>query len=145
MDGVIVGAGLSGLTAGSYLAKSGHQVTVFEQYWRPGGVTAPFERDGYRWDLGQLLIEGLGSDEPLGLMREELDVADSIHVIWDDRGYVLLDFAVTKPKQYSGTQWRMALLKEIFPDEAAGLDRYWSDYVRFTSLMTVARRIAAAI
>jgi phytoene dehydrogenase-like protein len=32
MNGVIIGAGLSGLTASSYLAKAGHQVTVYEQY-----------------------------------------------------------------------------------------------------------------
>jgi all-trans-retinol 13,14-reductase len=144
MNVVIIGAGVSGLTAGSHLAKAGHQVTVFEQYRRPGGVTAPFERDGYRWDLGQLLIEGLGPDEPLGLILEELGVADRINAIVDDRGYVFPDFEVVKPTEYGGTQWRIALLKEIFPEESTGLDRYWTDYVRFTSLMTAARRMDRA-
>lgn len=34
----IIGAGPAGLTAGHYLAKSGHQVTVFERLDRPGGM-----------------------------------------------------------------------------------------------------------
>jgi hypothetical protein len=46
------------------------------------------------------LIEGLGSEEPLGLILDELDVADGINVIRDDRGYLFPDFAVTKPREY---------------------------------------------
>ena len=34
----VVGAGPAGLTAAYYLAKSGHQVTVFERLERPGGM-----------------------------------------------------------------------------------------------------------
>lgn len=144
MKVAIIGAGLSGLTAGAVLARAGHHVTVFEQYHRPGGVAAPLERDGYRWDLGQLLIEGLGPDEPLGMIMDELGIASSVQVRVEDRGYVFPDFAVKKPVEYGGVKWRMAQLKEIFPDDADGLDRYWTDYVRFTSVMTLARRMDSA-
>ena len=36
----IVGAGPAGLTAGGELAKSGHQITIFEAFHAPGGVLA---------------------------------------------------------------------------------------------------------
>jgi phytoene dehydrogenase-like protein len=63
MKVAVVGSGLSGLTAGAYLAQAAHTVTVFEQFDRPGGVTAPYERDGFHWDLGQLMVEGLAPEE----------------------------------------------------------------------------------
>ena len=106
------------------LEEAGHKVTVFEQYHRPGGVTAPYERQGYRWDLGQLLIEGLGPDEPLGRILAELGVAGQVPVRVEDRGYVFPDFRLDKPASYQGPRWRIERLKELFPREAAGLDRY---------------------
>jgi len=144
MNVVVIGSGLSGLTAAAYLAQAGHQVAVFEQDHRPGGVTAPFEADGYRWDLGQLLIEGRGPDKPLGLILAELGIADQVRVRVEDRGCVFPDFALLKPDTYQGPTWRMEQLKELFPAERAGLDRYWADYVRLTRAMTLARRMERA-
>ena len=141
MDVAIIGSGLAGLTAGAYLAQSGHRVAVFEQYHRPGGVTAPFERDGYRWDLGQLLIEGLGDGEPLGAILADLSLTEKVGVRTEDRGYVFPDFRLDKPEEYGGVLWRIERLKELFPEDAAGLDQYWAGYVRFTSVMTLARRL----
>ena len=140
----IIGSGVAGLTAGAFLAQQGHQVTLFEQYHRAGGVTAPYRRQGYTWDLGQLLVEGLGPDEPLGGVLAELGLTEQVPVQIEDRGYVFPDFALTKPEQYQGVEWRIRRLKEIFPEEAAGLDRYWADYKRFVSVMTFARRIEAS-
>jgi phytoene dehydrogenase-like protein len=144
MKAVIVGSGLSGLTTGAKLAQEGHSVTIFEQFERPGGVTAPLEQDGFKWDLGQLLVEGLGPDEPTGEILAEFGVADKIKIIKDDRGYVFPDFAVAQPKEYGGVKWRIELLKQIFPDDAAGLDKYWKYYLRFTKLMTIARQLGKA-
>ncbi|MBN1147547.1 MAG: NAD(P)/FAD-dependent oxidoreductase [Anaerolineales bacterium] len=140
----VIGSGVAGLTAAATLAQAGHQVTVFEQYPRAGGVTAPLEREGFKWDLGQLILEGLGPGEPLGLILEQLGVADKIHLRVEDRGYVFPDFELRKPEQYQGARWRIERLKQLFPQDAAGLDRYWRDYVRFAGLMTMARRMDRA-
>ena len=144
MKVVIIGSGISGLTAAAYLAKAGHEVTVFEHFDRAGGVTAPVERDGYKWDLGQLIIQGLGSDEPCGEVLADLGLTDTVKVVKDDRGYVFPDFDLKKPEQYAGVLWRINLLKEIFPDEKDGLDRYWKYYLRFTNAMTLARKMERA-
>ncbi len=56
----VIGSGMAGLTAGAYLARDGHRVTVYEQYPEPGGVTATITKDGFSWDLGPLLLEGFG-------------------------------------------------------------------------------------
>ena len=137
----IIGSGMAGLTTGARLAQAGHEVALFEQYHQVGGVTLPYERDGFRWDMGQLLVEGFGPDEPVGLILAELGVADKIRVRKDDRGYVFPDFELKKPTDYGGFRWRIERLQEIFPGEKKGLERYWEDYVRFTRLMTIGRRL----
>jgi phytoene dehydrogenase-like protein len=144
MNIVIIGSGLAGLTAGATLARAGHAVTVLEQAGHIGGVTAAFEQDGFRWELGQLLIEGLGPEEPVGAVLARLGVLGEIRAVKDDRGYVFPDFELRKPADFAGLRWRMERLLSQFPGEARGLDRYWRDYVRFTRLMTLARRMDRA-
>ncbi len=144
MKAVIIGSGISGLTAAAYLARAGHEVVVFEQFERAGGVTASFERDGYRWDLGQLIIQGLGPGEPGGDVLADLGVADKVKLLKDDRGYVFPDFELRKPEQYEGPLWRINRLKELFPDEKAALDTYWKYHLRVMCLMTLSRRLEKA-
>jgi all-trans-retinol 13,14-reductase len=137
----VIGSGMAGLTAAATLAQAGHTVTIFEQYERIGGVTAPLEKDGFHWDLGQLLVEGFGADEPVGKILADLHVLDRIRIRKDDRRYVFPDFTIDRPKTYSGPLWRMDLLKGLFPAEVHGLEHYWKDYLRFTRVMTCARRM----
>lgn len=144
MKAAVIGSGMSGLIAAAVLAQAGAAVTVFEQYQIPGGVTAPAMQDGFRWDLGQLVVEGLAPDETIGAILAELGVLERISVSKEDRGYVFPDFAVKKPQEYEGVQWRIALLKRLFPEDAAGLDRYWRDYLRFLKVMTIGRGLEKA-
>ena len=51
-DVVIVGAGLTGLTAGFYLSKSGKKVLLFETADRPGGVINSVREDGFLYETG---------------------------------------------------------------------------------------------
>ncbi|MBI9050406.1 MAG: NAD(P)/FAD-dependent oxidoreductase [Anaerolineaceae bacterium] len=140
MKAIIIGSGIAGLTAGAALSKAGHEVTIFEQYQRPGGVTTTIEKDGYKWDLGQLMLEGFGKDEPIGQILLELGIYDQVSSAVDQRGYVFPDFEIRTPETYAGPQWRMQLLKDQFPEEAKGLDKYWKDYLRFSKLMTFGRK-----
>ena len=136
MKAIIIGSGIAGLTAGATLAKAGYEVTIFEQYHQPGGVTATIEKDGHQWDLGQLMLEGFGKDEPIGQILDELGIYDQVSSKIDQRGYVFPDFEIRTPDEYGGPQWRINFLKEQFPEDSRGLDKYWKDYLRFTKLMT---------
>ncbi|MGE0601100.1 MAG: phytoene desaturase family protein [Dehalococcoidia bacterium] len=48
----IVGGGLAGLAAATYLGRAGHRVTVFERSDSLGGRAATTERDGYYHNMG---------------------------------------------------------------------------------------------
>lgn len=161
MHAIIIGSGMAGLTAGAALARAGHAVTVLEQNPEVGGVTAGYAARGYQWELGQLILEGFAPGEPCGQVLAGLGVKitvlepgnshlprsapqDGIIIRKDDRGYVFPDFEIRKPAEFGGVRWRMQRLAELFPAERAGLERYWRDYVRFTALLTAARRMEGA-
>lgn len=137
----VIGSGLAGLTAALTLVRAGREVEIYEQADIAGGVTRGLEQDGYRWDYGQLNCEGLGEVEPMGAALNELGILQKIKVIPDHREYVFPDFELRPPAQYAGPKWRIEVLKTLFPEEATGLEGYWKDYVRFTRLITLARRL----
>ncbi|GAB4218643.1 MAG: NAD(P)/FAD-dependent oxidoreductase [Candidatus Microgenomates bacterium] len=47
----ILGGGITGLTAGYYLAKQGHQVTIFEKENNFGGLASGFKKENWQWSL----------------------------------------------------------------------------------------------
>jgi phytoene dehydrogenase-like protein len=138
MKVVIIGSGISGLTAALYMLQDGHQVVVLEQYETPGGVTAAIRRDGYAWEQGQMLVEGFGPGEVVGTILSELGIFDQIETVRDDRAYRFPDFEICRPDQYAGPSWRIDHLKEIFPAERRNLDRYYRFYGRIMKLRALA-------
>lgn len=141
---IIIGSGMSGLTAAAYLARAGHQVTVFEQFHEIGGVTATLHKDGFGWDLGPLNLENFGPGEPAGEVLQELGVQDQVRLVRAARGMSFPDYELWKPAEYGGPYWRRERLKEIFPEEADGLDRYYQFYDRMLDLAALARRVEKA-
>lgn len=81
---LIVGAGLSGLTAAAYLSKAERPVLILEKTSSCGGLLNSFTRDGYVFDAGARSIENSGIIKPmlkeLGIQLELLDSPVSIGV-----------------------------------------------------------------
>ncbi|MFD9700971.1 phytoene desaturase family protein [Lentzea sp. NPDC059081] len=53
---VVVGAGLSGLSAALHLRGAGHEVTVLERHPHPGGLAGRLDIDGHRIDTGPTVL-----------------------------------------------------------------------------------------
>ena len=49
---IIIGAGLGGLSTGTYAQMNGYQCKIFEHGRHPGGVAAEWKRQGYTIDGG---------------------------------------------------------------------------------------------
>lgn len=60
-DAIVVGAGISGLTAAAYLAKASAHVLVCEQADQVGGLFSSCWRQGYLFDGGIKAVESAGS------------------------------------------------------------------------------------
>ena len=140
MKVVIIGSGMSGLTAGAYLAKAGCDVTIYEQFPTPGGVTATVTQDGYGWDIGPLLLEGFAPGDKGRSVLDELEVSDQVPAVHEDRGLSMPEFTLWPPEAYEGPYWRREHLKQLFPGESEHLDRYYRFYDRIMGMMSLARR-----
>lgn len=79
-DVVIIGAGISGLVAGNYLAKAGLKVLIAEQHYAVGGCCSYFKRGGFTFDCG---AHSLGSFRKGGQFQrifEELELVDKLKI-----------------------------------------------------------------
>lgn len=97
MNIVVIGAGVGGLTAGAWLLKQGHTVTVLEAHIYPGGCAGTFYHQGYRFDAGATLAGGFAPGGPHAALADELGLTwpvTPVNPAW-----------VTHLPEISVTQW----------------------------------------
>ena len=61
-DTIVIGLGISGLTAGAALARCGQRVLVLEQHSVAGGLTQTFQRHDWTFATGVHYVSGVGPD-----------------------------------------------------------------------------------
>ena len=89
-DAIIIGAGIGGLTCGSYLAKAGKKVLICEQQSKPGGCCTSFRRDEFTFEASIHWLSGLGKGKFIYKILEELEIQDKIEFIRFDPVYRLI-------------------------------------------------------
>lgn len=70
-DTIVVGAGIAGLTAATYLSREGRKVLLFEKNKECGGLVNSFVLDGFLFDAGVRALEDAGIIFP---MLEDLGI-----------------------------------------------------------------------
>ncbi len=73
-DAVIIGAGISGLVCGCYLAKAGMKVLIVEKNAKPGGYCTSFKKRGFTFDACAHSIGGLGKRGAVRQVLQELNI-----------------------------------------------------------------------
>lgn len=69
----IIGAGFTGLSAGYYLTKKGHNVTIFERDSVPGGLAIGFREKNWEWSLEKHYHHWFTNDESILALARELN------------------------------------------------------------------------
>jgi phytoene dehydrogenase-like protein len=128
---VIVGAGISGLTAGAYLLRGGHEVLILEKSPRCGGLVGSFQKEGFVFDTGPRafgnagilvpLLEDLGIELPLVKGRVSTGIGKEI-VHYDDRE-AIQGFAES--------------LKRLFPESTADIGKIEREIRGFRSIARI--------
>lgn len=97
---IIIGAGVSGLTAAVYARRSGFEVVVLEKAGTPGGVSTSWRRKGYTFEGGVHWLIGAREDLPLhAVWKETGALQENNPVYYKDPVYTLLDDAGQMPLQ----------------------------------------------
>jgi all-trans-retinol 13,14-reductase len=125
-DYIIIGSGIGGLTAATWLAKSGKKVVVLERHYVPGGFTHSFKRNnGFQWDVGVHYVGNMGKEDSLlGMFNFLTD--DKLE--WESMGdvYDVVYIGEKKFEFRAGKQNFRNQLIEYFPNEARAIDAYLS-------------------
>lgn len=89
---IIIGAGISGLTAAVYCQRSGLDTTIFERAGNPGGVSTSWKRKGYTFEGGIHWLIGSIPSNPLNdIWTETGALRDSNPVFFKDPVYSLME------------------------------------------------------
>lgn len=124
-DVIIIGAGLSGLSAGLRLSYYGKRVRIFERHRLPGGMNSYYLRSGVALDTG---LHALTNFAPAGqrgaplntllrqlrLRRENLDLCP--------QSFSLVDFPFGTLRLNNDFAAFAAQVAELFPAQAAGFN-----------------------
>jgi len=126
-DSVVVGSGPGGLVAAVALARAGQRVLVLEQHYLPGGWTHSFTLEGYRFSPGVHYIGDLDAGGSVRGMYEGLGLSSDLEFCeLNPDGFDHVLIAGERFDQPKGFQRWMQRLYRRFPEERAGIDRYFA-------------------
>jgi len=125
-DVVVIGAGLSGLTAASLLAKRGLRVAVIDNNYEPGGSCGIFKRNNVIFDQGAAMLYGFG-EKGFNAHRFVFNcLEEPIDVIKHDLLYCV-NFKGKRIKFWADVDMFAEELAQVFPDEKENIKRFYHD------------------
>ncbi len=125
-DVLIIGSGISSLTAATVLARQGKSVCILEKYRKPGGYMHCFNRYGHRFDTGAHYVGAASPGQPFHNLLTYLGVYDdSMFVELDRDGFDVMAFPSFEVKFKTGVENTIQSLTEIFPDEKEAIHKYF--------------------
>lgn len=132
---LIIGGGVSGMTTGIYLLKSGYDVEILEKNLMPGGACVGWERKGCYIDGCIHWLAGTNPDSPYYKMWHETHALEADTDLYFQDDFSVYDF----PDGKRLTVWadlkkfRKELL-ELAPEDKKEIDRFIRLIRRFRSI-----------
>ena len=124
LDHIIVGSGIGGLTAATWLAKAGKKVAVFERHYVPGGLTHTFKRkQGFEWDVG---VHYVGNMENGNYLQNLFNFISNNELEWESMGdvYDIVHIGSDSYEFKAGKDNFIAQMQSYFPEEKAVIQAY---------------------
>jgi C-3',4' desaturase CrtD len=73
-DCIIIGSGMGGMTAASYLSNAGHSTLVLEAAFSLGGCSSSYKRKGFVFESGATTLIGFDKHQPLRILEDDLGI-----------------------------------------------------------------------
>lgn len=122
-DAIVIGAGLSGLTAAAFLAQAGARVLVCEQAAQVGGLLNSFRRGGYQFDGGIKAVENSAVMMP---MLAQLGLLPRVQL--RPSPIALVTAGQVQPMRgFADVEAYFRSLEALFPGEERGLRNVLAD------------------
>lgn len=123
-DVVIIGAGISGLVCGCYLAKAGMNVLIAEQHHKPGGYCTSFKRQGFTFDAAAHSFGGFRKDGIVRKVITDLEIDKKITIKRFDPSDIIItpDYKVSFWNDVDKTYHD---LQKAFPDESNNIENFF--------------------
>lgn len=116
-DAVIIGAGMSGLVCGCYLAKAGMKVLIAEQHHMPGGYCTSFKRGPFTFDAAAHSFGGYREDGVVRKVLKDLDPDQRLKIKRFDPTDIVItpDYTITF---WSDLKKTIKEFQRVFPKES---------------------------
>lgn len=125
-DIIVIGAGISGLTAASLLAKRGLKVAVIDKSYNPGGSCGIFKRGQVVFDQGSAMLYGFG-EKGFNAHRFVFNcLEESIDIIKHDLLYCV-NFKGHRIRFWQDLGRFTDELGDVFPSERDNIKRFYKD------------------
>lgn len=129
----IIGGGVSGLSAGAFLAKQGMKVCVFEKNASVGGYASCFKRNGIIYDIS---LHSIGDLDKTGNLRNILETINFFNYVEFDRSlsnYTVID--ENKCVDYDGVSGFKELLSELYPENSLEIQNIINTFIEISNAM----------
>lgn len=125
-DVIIIGSGISGLTAASLLAKRKLKVCVIEAQYKPGGSCGIFKRNDVVFEQGAAMIYGFNARgfSPHRFVFNALE--ESIDIIKHDELYAI-NFGEHRIVFHQDIDMFIEELAKVFPKEKENFKRFYKE------------------
>jgi prolycopene isomerase len=128
-DVIVIGGGLSGLTAASLLAKKGLQVGVIDKNFKPGGSCGIFKRNNVIFDQGAAMLFGFG-EKGFNAHRLVFNyLEEPFKVIKHDLLYCL-NFKGNRIKFWADIDRFVEELAKVFPSQKENIKTFYVDMLK---------------
>jgi prolycopene isomerase len=134
-DAIIIGAGISGLVCGCYLAKAGMKTLIVEKNAKPGGYCTSFKRGGYQFDACVHSLGSLREGGNISVILNELDLEERLNITRHDPSDIIIapDFEI---RFWNNLDKTIQEFQGKFPKESETIERSFK-YINSCEGMTL--------